>query len=150
MLVRLIKYLEPVRVAQTREAREAIYSFRYRVYHEELGREIGGVDHARKMVVEPEDEAPGVFHLYAGRLDAIRGVGRVRVWAPGQVPEPLARLLSLERVPGIERFGISELGRLMVDRRHRGARVAAALAIAGFEVQANHGVDLAFCYCRPG
>ncbi len=41
MLKSLLSRLQPVHQAVTREEREAVYRFRYRVYVEEFGRELG-------------------------------------------------------------------------------------------------------------
>ena len=57
MLASWLTSLEQVHEAKTPEAREAIYRFRYTVYVEELGRELGGADHDRKRVCD-EDAGP--------------------------------------------------------------------------------------------
>ena len=43
----LIGALEPVYIAETEAEREAVFSFRYSVYGEELGRKLGNADHGR-------------------------------------------------------------------------------------------------------
>ena len=65
--------------AASAEERHAIYSFRYRVYVEELGRELGGVDHSRRILTDEGDEEAGAVHFYTGSLEDITGVARLRV-----------------------------------------------------------------------
>ena len=143
----------PVHRATTREQREAIYRFRYSIYVEELEREIGGVDHERRMVCDDEDEAPWSHHLYVGEPGNIEGAIRLRAWGPGEIPDAMRRDLSIERFgPAIEHMTIAELGRFMIARQRRGA--AMLLGSMAYETYLFLGremkVDLAFSYCRPG
>ena len=142
--------LERVREAASAEERHAIYSFRYHVYVEELGRELGGVDHSRRILTDEGDEEAGAVHFYTGSLEDITGVARLRVWAPGQIPRHDFDLMSLGRFPGIEGQSVSELGRIMVRPNLRGRLLLPSLVRAVYERGVQAGVDLGFCYCAPG
>lgn len=152
MLARLFMQLKPVHLARTPEEREAVYRFRYRIYVEELQREIGGVDHERRMVRDAEDDKPYSHHFYAGPADNIEGVVRLRVWDAGAVPTEIAGKLSLHRFgPAQARMRTCEIGRFMIDPKRRGSRVLPSMARRTYEFLANESrVDLSFCYCRPG
>lgn len=112
MLARLFTHLKKVHRASTQEEREAIYRFRYRVYVEELHRELGGVDSVRRMVTDDEDEKPYSHHFYVGSPDDLEGVVRVRVWEPKQMPEAEARKYSPHLLgPAEARLRTCEIGR---------------------------------------
>ncbi len=152
MLGQLFMRLKAVHRAATQEEREAVYRFRYRVYVEELHRELGGVDHERRMVRDSEDDQPYTHHFYVGSLDAIEGVVRVRVWGPGEMPEAFAKKLSMHLFgPAQARLRTSEIGRFMIDPRRRGSLVLPSMARHTYEFLAGEAkVDLSFCYSRPG
>lgn len=152
MLARLFMQLKAVHRAATQEERDAVYRFRYRIYVEELHRELGGVDHDRRMVLDAEDDQPYTHHFYAGSVDAIEGVVRLRVWDPGAMPPGLAKKLSMHLFgPAQARLRTCEIGRFMIDPRRRGSLVLPSMARRTYEFLANESkVDLSFCYCRPG
>jgi hypothetical protein len=152
MLSRLFMQLRPVHLARTQEEREALYRFRYRVYVEELRREIGGVDHERRIVHDAEDDRPYTHHLYAGSLRDIEGVVRLRVWDPGQMPAEMAAKLAMHRFGAAQaRLRTSEIGRFMIDPRRRGAWVLPSMARKSYEfLVGDCQADVSFCYCRPG
>jgi hypothetical protein len=149
-MLRWLTRLETVRKAETAPEREAIYRFRYRVYIEELKYNYPA-DHERKRLAQPEDEEPGTTLLYTGSADEVTSSVRVRSWKPGQVPEAVARAISLERFPGGERLGVSHIGRLMIRRTLRGKLILPSLLAGGYEFLAGErGADLAFLDCIPG
>ncbi len=80
MLKQLLSRLERVHVATTREEREAVYRFRYEVYFEEFGRELGLPDHERRWVTDDDDEKDYTTILYTGSIDKITGTVRLRHW----------------------------------------------------------------------
>ncbi len=151
MLFKLFSKLEKVYLATTQEERDAIYRFRYTIYYEELGREIGGVDHERKMVVDDDDEKPTSYHLYIGSKDNIIGTVRVQVWEPGQVPKADYEISSMDMFPGIDKLVCGEMGRFMIKRTSRGKLTLPAMARGVYEfLVTEKKLDLAFLYCRPG
>ena len=152
MFARLFMKLKSVQLATTQAERDAVYRFRYRIYVTELQREIGGVQHDRKMVCDAEDDKPYTFHFFAGSIHDIEGVVRVRVWGPGEMPQEMQHKLSMPLFgPAQGRLRTSEIGRFMIDPKRRGALVLPSMARAVYEFLANEQrADLSFCYCRPG
>jgi len=142
--------LEQVHEAKSREERDAVYAFRYKIYVEELGRELGGVDHVRKVVCDEDDEQDGSVLLYTGPLDDISATVRLRIWQPGRIPGREFEMLSMSKFPGIEERTISELGRLMIRPTLRGKLLLPSLVRSVYERGVVAGVDLGFCYCAPG
>ena len=151
MLKEMLSRLEPVHVATTREEREAVYRFRYEVYHEEFGRELGGPDHERRWVRDDEDEKEYTILLYTGSPDEITGTLRVRCWKAGEVPHHDVEELSMDLFPGLEELNVAEMGRLMIRPSARGKLAVAALIRRAYEIYAREAeTDLAFCYCSTG
>ncbi|MDH3976528.1 MAG: cyclic nucleotide-binding domain-containing protein [Deltaproteobacteria bacterium] len=151
MLVKWLSRIEKVYVARTVEELQAIYRFRYTIYVEELKRQIGGVDHKRRMVHDEEDEKEGAVHLYAGTVDEIIGTLRIRIWEPGTIPDYDFKTFSLELFPGIEKMRVAELGRVMISRTIRGRLVLLSMMQEAYHLLAGKKkVDLTFLYCRPG
>jgi hypothetical protein len=151
MLEKLLPRLEKVHRAQTRKELEAIYRFRYTIYAEELGREIGGVDHKNRMVRDAEDDKDYSIHLYVGTPDEIMGVLRVRFWKPGGIPDYDMSALSLNLFPDIDKLAVAEMGRLMVKRTMRGCFILPSLALETYHILVGEkNVDFVFLYCRPG
>jgi hypothetical protein len=151
MLSKLFTKLETVHLADSVAEREAIYRFRYTIYVEELGREIGGVDHEARTVRDDDDENPTSYHLYIGSLDHIVAAVRVQVWEPGEVPEQDFRISSMHLFPDIDSMVVGEMGRFMIRRTRRGRMTLPSMARGAYEfLVAQKKMDLAFLYCRPG
>lgn len=151
MLKQWLSRLETVRRAETQEEREAIYRFRYRVYVEEFGRELGSPDHGRQWVTDADDEKPTTTLLYTGTPDNITGTVRLRHWSAGEVPHHEFEELSMDRFADIGRRNTGEIGRLMVRKSMRGKVIIASLLRASYEIFAGEEeTDLVFCYCSPG
>lgn len=140
-----------VRWATTREEREAIYRFRYRVFHEELRVLPEYTDHARKWFWDQTDEDPTMHHMYCGDLDDIQGVARVHLWPAGEIPPEQGDEFCPGLFPGIERLHSAEIGRFMIHRGARGSWVALAMTREMFLfLGERHKIDLVFSSCRPG
>ncbi|MEM9106026.1 MAG: hypothetical protein AAGC96_10260, partial [Pseudomonadota bacterium] len=151
MLSGWLSKLEPVRIARSDEEREAVFRFRYEVYCDEFGRELGTPDHARRRLHDPEDDDPCAQLLYTGSPSEVTGTLRLRHWQPGEVPDAVRRELSMDLFPELGRWCVGEAARLMVRRVSRGQLILASLARAAYEtLSGDHGVHLTFCYCSPG
>jgi hypothetical protein len=151
MLTKWLSKLEPVHAATTREEREAIYRFRYTVYFEEYGREIGNPDHERRWVTDADDEKHYSTQLYTGSLDDISGAVRIRHWQPGEIPDYERRELSMDLIPDIDQRHTAEIGRFMIRRSLRGKMLLGSFAHYTYDMLAGEkGTELTFCYCAPG
>lgn len=79
------------------------------------------------------------------------GALRIRSWGPGQVPPAIFAAHSLERIPGVERLSVCELGRFMIRPTLRGQALVPSLGAAGWELLAGEQrMDLVVLTCRPG
>ena len=144
--------LEPVHRAETREEKEAVYRFRYSIYVEEYGRELGKYeDGDRKWVYDAEDEKDYTTIFYAGSVDDVQGTVRVRHWEPGEVPDYDLQELSMDLIPDLAERRTSEIGRFMIRRSLRSRLLLAAFANVTYDFLAGEKLtDLNFCYCAPG
>jgi Cyclic nucleotide-binding domain/Acetyltransferase (GNAT) domain len=148
----LIDAIEPVYVAETGAEREAVFSFRYSVYAEELGRKLGNADHGRRRVHDEEDDKPYTILLYtddgAGQLT---GTVRLRRWEPGQVPSKDWETFSMDRFDGLREMSTSEIGRLMIEPGHRGQLGLVSMICAVYQLYAGElPADAAFINCAAG
>ena len=148
----LVDSIEPVYVAETGAEREAVFSFRYSVYAEELGRKLGNADHGRRRVHDEEDDKPYTILLYtddgAGQLT---GTVRLRRWEPGQVPAKDWQAFSMERFDGLSEMNTSEIGRLMIEPGHRGQLGLVSMVCAVYQLYAGElPADVAFINCAAG
>jgi len=148
----LIDALEPVYMAETEEEREAVFSFRYSVYAQELGRKLGNADHDRERVHDEEDDKPYTTLLYtddgAGRLT---GTIRIRRWEPGEVPPKDWETFSMARFDGLREMPTAEIGRLMIEPGHRGQLGLVSMSCAVYQLYAGElAADAAFINCATG
>ncbi len=151
MLTRWLTRLESIHRATTREELEAVYRFRYTVYVEEYGRELGRDTQDREWVHDADDEKPYSTILYSGSVDDMTGSVRLRHWRPGEVPQAEAEALSMHLFPDIDQRRVAEIGRFMIRRSLRGRLLLASFARAAYDQLAGEErSDLTFCYCSPG
>src|SRR5262245_56108876 len=85
-LCRMVASARLFAVADSDETRRRIYEFRYRLYHEELGRVVSGVDHGRELIEDELDRAPNTLHVYQEAGGHIHLAMRVVVWEAGRLP----------------------------------------------------------------
>ncbi len=151
MLTQWLTKLETIHVARTTEELEAVYRFRYSIYHEEFGRQLGNVDHQRRWVSDPEDVASYTTILYSGSLDDMTGTVRLRHWQPGEVPAYDVREMSMDVIPDLAERHASEIGRFMIRKSLRGRLLLASFARAAYDLLCGEQqTELTFCYCAPG
>jgi predicted GNAT family N-acyltransferase len=148
----LIDAIEPVHVAETDAEREAVFSFRYTVYAEELGRKLGNADHGRRRLHDEEDDKPYTTLLYtADGAGQLTGTVRLRRWEPGQVPAKDWETFSMDRFDGLCEMSTSEIGRLMIERGRRGQLGLVSMVCAAYQLYAGElPADVAFINCAAG
>jgi len=142
--------VEQVRIATTREEREAIYRFRYQVYVEELKRDYPDADHERRWLRDDDDDRDYAVNLYMGPVDQIVGTVRLLVWPAGEVPKHYFEMFSMDIFPGIEELNTAETGRLMIRPTVRGKNVFPSLMGAMYDELVARESQLCFLYCVPG
>lgn len=140
------------RIARTPEEREAIYRHRYTIYVQEQGRRSApGVDHERRRLAVPEDEAPGTTLYYLGDLSDVKGSLRVRTWRAGGRPQPLTETYRCDLLPELDGMPGMELTALMMSREVRGGRGFLALVVqAATDAVDEVGAAYLLADCAPG
>src|SRR6478752_4344218 len=106
------------RRATTDDEREAIYRFRYSVYVNEMGRYTASADHARRRLVDPEDQRS--WNFYASENGEIVASNRVTWGGAGSSARQIAQYgltPFLEELPA-DLLCVGE--RTMVGAAHRG------------------------------
>ncbi len=153
MLASLFKKMESVHIARTRDEREAIHRLRFKVYIQELNKQlVENVDHDGKRIVDEEDEQEGTMLLFTGRPPDISGTVRIQRWAPGQAPDHVRQRYSFHVLPGIDELVTGEAARLVIEPGLRGKMVMPSLTLAAYEraCMGPNSIDVIFQYCAPG
>jgi predicted GNAT family N-acyltransferase len=138
---------QPIHVAQTEDERRAIYTFRYRIYIEEMGKPYRHADHKNRMLRDPLDDEATL--LYSTRNGEITGTLRIN-WG-----EDISALTSFAESCALAHFrpfpadSLSFCSRLMVDKARRSSAVAAALSTAAYLTGRERSIQLNFSHCAP-
>jgi hypothetical protein len=145
MLLELVARSTKVFEARSAEEREAVFKLRYSIYGQELRRDYPGMDHERRVLRQPEDDAPETRIYFAGPAHAPTGTVRARIW--DEPPADVVEELSLRRLP---KARIAYLERMMVRPTLRGRLLVPALLWHGYEHLMREGVELCVLTCVPG
>lgn len=134
-----------IRVAAGDDEREQLYSFRYRVYVEEMGRVQKYADHEARSIRDPLDLTG--HNLIA--LEGTRIVGCIRInFAENGGLDYYRRLLEMDSlVPGYPQQ-VSLCTRLMVAPEMRGSALALRLCTASYDYGWRHGIRWNFIDCN--
>ena len=134
-------------LAQTTDERDAIYSFRYSVYVEEMGRYQGTADHENRRLAEPEDEHSWLFFAREG--DEVVATGRL-TWGGDRFSDRQIEHYRLrpflEELPA-EAMAVGE--RLMVAPKYRGSGLVEELLARSSDLVGGHDVRIVFGACEP-
>ncbi|CAM2005453.1 cyclic nucleotide-binding domain-containing protein [Acanthopleuribacter pedis] len=143
--------LEKVYQAKTEEEKEAVYRLRYRVFVDELNKEVINADHRTRQIRDPEDAFPNTTLLYTVSNGSLTGALRVTLWQPEAITRDLSNTYSLHLFPDIQNHTISEVSRLVASAQSRGQLVLPALARACYDfVAGENGCHFGFSFCAPG
>ncbi len=145
MLLELLARLTPLHVARTEAEREAIFRFRYAIYGRELRRDYPGIDHAKGLLHQEEDDRPETRLFYLGSPREIAGTARARVW--DEAPPAIVEELSLQRMPKVK---LAYLERTMVRPTLRGRSGMPSILWHGYQHLMSEGVEACVLTCVPG
>lgn len=130
-MLELTTRLDEVRQAKTAEQRDAIYSFRYDIRVRLRGQhDARGADHPRRMqFILEEDDLPSTTHLFTGSVETIDAIARVRRWAPGEVPDEVRELWSLDFVTNLDALSVAEFSDVLARPEPRDPERLAILSL---------------------
>lgn len=138
------------KLAQTPEEKLDVYRFRYKVYAEELGRAVPGLDHEEKMIKDELDEIESSHIFYVKKEKEI--IATVRVcYFKGNITKNLIEYYSLQGFSGLESEKICLMERFMVSKKFRGTIESMKLLIPVLAFFINKKEAGCFiCCCKPG
>lgn len=132
--------ISTIETAATLKEVEEIQRFRYQVYAQEMGLDLPGANHARRMLADPLDET--AIHLYAKVGANWAGAVRLNV---NQVPAGMDHTLETDNLPKPFVY----CSRLYVLAEFRGSGVMQELAGACFAYFDQQHAAAAICHCYP-
>lgn len=135
-----------IRRVETPEQLAAVGHLRYQVFTRELDRSPPGIDHAREVLIDPEDEVSMVFAAYAG--DELAASFRATPIAALPQDSSWREIYQCSRFPVAEEKQMM-LARLVVDPRHRGSLVAPQLFEHAYAAGREVGGELCFIVASP-
>jgi predicted GNAT family N-acyltransferase len=136
-----------IRIACSREEKEAIYRFRYQIYVDEMGKRLTYADNAQRMLYDEMDEdADHYMVVAAGEVVAS---ARLNQGGGAAFSEHWRRVYRLGRWNGFPAERLSISSRLMVAVPWRGSAVLSGLLLKLFEHSRDHGVQFNFLNCSP-
>lgn len=144
-LLGLLARFTPLHLAKTAEEREAIYRFRYSIYGRELRRDYPGIDHARGLLRQDEDDRPETRLFYTSSSGQVTGTARARVW--DEAPPEIVEELSLQRMPRVK---LACLERTMMRPTLRGRMLMPSFLWHGYAHLMAEGVEACVLTCVPG
>lgn len=124
MFVRIVEASSP-------EQREEVFRFRYRIYGEELGKVLGGIDHDRRHYKDSMDDDAFLLAAVDQKSGEVVGTLRNNSLADKSFPEMLKDQMNLR--PILDHFSPTKVGyssAFMVDPAYRGKTVASLLFLA--------------------
>jgi hypothetical protein len=137
-----------IHLARTDEEKLAVYRFRYDIYVREMGRYGGVADHARRLLVEPEDETARIF--FAAQDGEVVGTSRFS-WG-GDAPFSARQIDHYQLEPflaevPLEAMAVGERG--MVAPQLRGSPLFRELGLASRRFMSEKRIQLVFGACEP-
>ncbi len=136
-----------IRIAAGPKDREAVYAFRYQIYVEEMGKQLGYADPSQKMLLDDLDE---MAHHYLVEQDGkIIATARLNYATETPFGDHWRQLYQLAHWDEFPAEAISMSSRLMVAPEWRGSSVLGALLLQLFEHSRARGVRFNFLNCSP-
>jgi hypothetical protein len=133
-------------VAHTSEEREACFKLRYDIYVDEMGKEPPGIDHARRVVFDENDE--GAVILFAKVEDEVVGTARLISGKDG-LPRQYNKDFNLAAYPELSGEGITVLSRFMLTRKWRRSLVFVLFTDFTYREGRRMGAWITFLDCAP-
>lgn len=137
-----------IREARTENERSAVFSFRYRVYIEEMGKPYASADHENKSLTDKLDDTATI--LFVEMNNEIAGTVRIN-W--GSVESSYAAFdneaFAISKFDRFAKHAFSFNSRLSVSPQYRRSALALNLATHSYQLGLKRRVLLNFISCRP-
>lgn len=139
-----------VRIAETFPEKQSIYSFRYRVFADHLGRkDLDGLDHDHKVLMDALDEHSN--HYYLGNLNEPIASISVSPVASENFPKELFDFLDIASLSkAVPTKQMAFVNWLLVDPHYAASSAILNLLSEAYEEALRTEVKLVLTFCRPG
>lgn len=138
-------------VASSEEDKDKVYGFRYKVYHQDYGRVVDGLNHQKKIICDEIDNRDNTLLIYQKNAKGIHATMRCVIWSPKTMPREIKQSFGLEQFSWVDDYVIVELGRLMVDMHNHTARETVELIVKVLEyLESEHQCAIIIASCKPG
>lgn len=134
--------------ASTPETREAVFSFRYDVYIDEMRKAMSAcVDHGKQWILDAFDDDAEIFTASIG--GQLVGTLRSNIVKIDQLPDEMQQGHLLDRFEMFDPGQLSMTSRLMVAEAYRKTLALPRLLMAVYEYRLVGGAVFDFCNCTP-
>jgi predicted GNAT family N-acyltransferase len=125
---------------------EKVYRLRYRIYIEELKKDLPWADHAQKRLPDPYDS--GAIHFAVCRLGG-HPVGCARLHLGTAIPKDPLEEMDIVHLVQRDGFRCGYVSKLMVDRSLRGKGASLLILMRAIEYGAAAGAEYGVFHCHP-
>lgn len=123
-----------------------MYKLRYRIYIEELKKNLPWADHGKKHLPDPHD--CGAAHFAVSRLGG-QPVGCARLHLGTSIPAELLEAMQVKEFVERDGYRCGYVSKLMVDRSLRGKGASLLMMMRMIEYGAASGGQYALFHCNP-
>ena len=137
-------------LAEKDELKELIYTLRYKIYIQELGRQSQNTDHKHCWI---KDKLDLTADLYALQDDNNKLIGTVRINQVDKLKNPKEELFPLpiqNLLDVLKASSIIYISRLMICKDYRGGKAFSKLAFHAYQIAIEKNYGFSICHTKPG
>lgn len=133
-------------IATTPSEKREVYHLRYKIYIEEMSKQLENADHINKLLYDELDE--WTILLYAKIGSKLIGTVRINIGTLTQFPQEIADFLSLDAFqtfyPKQSDHKFAFTGKLMIAPAYRSSSALYLLIVKGYELFCSNQIQFAF------
>jgi predicted GNAT family N-acyltransferase len=133
-------------IVETEAQMEKMFELRYRIYIQELKKNLPSADHERTRLPDPLD--PGAAHFVVNRLSG-QLVGCVRLHLGTAIPAQMLQAMQIADFVTRDNHRCGYVSKLMVERSLRGKGASVLMMMRMIEYGAAAGGQYALFHCNP-
>lgn len=137
-----------VHMAKTVEDKARLFRFRYKCFHEELGRDSPHLDHEKKIMRDELDR--GAVQLFMMLQGQIVAAVRISLGGGGSFPDKMKGEYNLGKFTKhwpSDKLSLTD--RLFVDDRYKTGNAVPLLLSACYKIIRKRGIQFDFTHCEP-
>lgn len=136
-----------IKLAQTEGEKCEIYRFRYKIYIDEMHKNISDADHVNHFLKDEMDDTAYLF--YAESNGEVIATLRLNLGADSTFYDYWKEVYHLDKFDNYSIEKISLSSRIMVDKEQRGSAALGMLLLKAYTFVREKGVKFDFCNCSP-